>query len=94
MKVKQIGRTKVFQIFCPGCKLNHNINTNPEFHGAWKITEKDEKNFTVSPELKINFGKGKICKFNITQGNIIYSKECFHQYAGKEVPLQEIKNTL
>lgn len=93
-KILKIGKYKVYQISCPGCKTTHNINCDPEINGAWKIENKTDEKLTVIPELKISLSENKLCEFSIKNGKIIYSKNCTHKLAGETVVIPEIKNTL
>ena len=95
MKVRRIKKTGFYQIFCPGCNCFHNINSDPEFFGAFKIEDKNESTFTVSPKLRIPDSKGKtICEFEISNGIIFFSENCQHKFAGKKTSLIDFKNTL
>lgn len=94
MKIKQIAKTKSYQIYCPGCNEFHNINCDPDF-GGWKIETKNESKLTVVPELRIPNEKGKtICRFSITNGNIIFGNDCSHKLSGKTVEVPDFKNSL
>ena len=95
MKVRRIKKTSIYQIFCPGCDCFHNINSDKEFHGAFKIEDKNELTFTVSPKLRIPDLKGKtFCEFEISNGIIFFSENCQHKFSGKKISLVEFKNTL
>ena len=95
MKVRRINKTGFYQIFCPGCNCFHNINSKPEYYGAFKIEDKNESTFTVSPKLRIPDLKGKtICEFEISNGIIFFSENCQHKFSGKKISLVEFKNTL
>lgn len=72
MKFRKVGKTKVYQIYCPGCRITHNINCDESIHGAFKYDNKEQ---TVSPSLKITSIDSKknqtICEFSITKGVIL-----------------------
>jgi hypothetical protein len=91
-KIKQIGKTKVYQFICKGCNCTHNINCNSDLHGAWSYTS-GANGPTFKPSLKI-VKEGKVCQFTIADGQITYDQNCFHKLAGQTIELPEIKNTL
>lgn len=94
-KVLKIGKNKVYQIHCEGCKTHHNINCDPAFFGPFKFQNNDVNNPTFVPELRIpNPEKNSVCQFNITEGFIIYSSNTTHKFKGQKIQLKDIKNLL
>lgn len=91
-KIKQIGKTKVYQFICKGCNCTHNINCNSDNHGAWNYTT-GTNGPTFKPYCRIKNGVN-VCQFNIVDGQITYDQSCTHKFAGQTIELPEIKNTL
>jgi hypothetical protein len=84
--------------FCPGCNDVHVLNIDikrPLIQNYWDWDENIEKP-TIAGEARVSSesrerGKlrlvKKVCIFGVKEGNIFFSPESTHQYAGQSVPL-------
>lgn len=84
-----------YEFFCPGCKIEHPINTNPEFGCVWQFN-KDLDKPTALPSLLWNVGGANpsipICHSFIREGRIQFLSDCTHDLAGQTVEIPELKD--
>jgi hypothetical protein len=104
-KAKEIsGDPGTYQIFCPGCKTTHEINTQRKnLSGAQWSLSGDLNSPSFSPSINIRSGNyvagyeqevfedhSSICHFFITNGMIQYCGDSTHEFSGKTITLPEI----
>ena len=70
--------------FCPGCKINHNVNNK------WDFNDDFEKP-TFSPSVLVNPDIEKYrCHFFVRNGRIQYLTDCYHELRGQTIDMVEI----
>lgn len=80
-------------ISCPGCKHLHPIAIKPEGHPTGQCWDwnGDVNKPTFSPSLLCCAGyPAARCHSFIRDGNIQFLDDCYHELAGKTVPLDPI----
>lgn len=94
-RFKKNNKTKgVYEFFCPGCKINHNVWTKDEKHPhpVWRFNN-DVEHPTVHPSILITWNydnKHFVCHSYITSGRIQFLSDCTHKLAGHTVNLPDI----
>lgn len=89
MKLKVLkSKTGTFYTFwCEGCEQTHSFEVRFDggsvFHATWEFNGDMEKP-TFSPSLKY-----PRCHLFVRDGIIDYCNDCYHQYAGSEIPLKD-----
>ena len=71
-----------YMFYCPGCKSNHVYDTRWGFNG-------NRDNPTFTPSYKADYGDGRICHLYVKNGNIEYLNDCFHEFKGQTIPMEE-----
>lgn len=66
--------------WCPACQMRHRL---PD---QWKFDGNLERP-TFTPSFKHSFGKGRVCHYILTKGQLHYCSDCTHNMAGQVVPL-------
>ncbi len=96
-KFKETELEGIFQIYCPGCKSRHSIDTvkpNPLGH-LWTFNGDMEKP-TFTPSVNISWESGSKliarCHFIITDGIIHYCPDCTHPLVNQKVELPDVPN--
>lgn len=89
-KLKEVSdQPGLFLFNCPGCKVDHFLNTNPENGVAWTWNGSIESP-TAMPSLWVNSkGGAPRCHFYIQEGTIKYLQDCDHVLAGQTVDIPE-----
>lgn len=77
----------VFLFYCPGCKCGHQVDDR------WIISGPDHAP-TIRPSVLINKNTSFTCHSFITNGEIQFLSDCYHELAGKTVKLSPYKDML
>lgn len=91
--VKRIGNAEhgyQYWFMCPGCGKSHAWGDQWQFNG-------DYERPTVSPSLLVHWGpqdERKTCHSFIKDGMIRFLNDCWHDMAGKTVPIPELPEWL
>lgn len=92
MAKKKSSGIKYFSWFCPGCKMNHGANCDPDNYGAWTYENENGK-ITIKPSLLIRYenqsGEKTICHSDITDGMVEYKSDTTHEFKGMKIQLQK-----
>lgn len=82
-----------YVFYCPGCKENHIINTDPKisfpYHTLRGGLTKPTIRASVLSKGDVSDGKPR-CHSFVTKGKIHFLIDSTHKLAGKTVPLQPI----
>lgn len=82
-----------YYFYCPGCKMDHYVNTNPKIGATWTFNGDFEKP-TFSPSLLVTYPNGRLknrrCHSFIKNGMIQFLSDCSHELAGKTVELEDV----
>lgn len=81
-KIISLSDNQRYVFFCPGCKRVHFFSDRWSFNG-------DMENPTVTPSIltgKHDFNTDR-CHSFITDGQIQFQSDCYHELAGQTVPL-------
>lgn len=71
-------------IYCQGCKSYHMFDDRWAFNG-------DFEKPTFSPSLLVNQHKPESrCHSFVTNGKIQYLSDCYHEYAGQTLELEDV----
>lgn len=95
MKIKErIESPGIFEFFCPGCKMVHQINTKTTTMPFWSFNNSLDAP-TISPSIlvRMSFKESKpqkICHSYIKEGKIEFLSDSTHALSGKTVTLDEI----
>jgi hypothetical protein len=81
------GKFSSYAIYCPGCKMIHQINPN-----VWSF-DGDFENPTFSHSVLVEYPWGenrewKRCHSYIEDGKIRFLNDCTHEYAGETLLLE------
>lgn len=80
------GEHGAYAIQCPGCGNWH------AFDGRWSFNGDFERP-TFSPSMLVNqHDPGSRCHSFVTDGRIQFLSDCFHQYAGQTLDLEDIED--
>lgn len=80
----QDGEHGVYAIECPGCKCLHGFDSRWTFNG-------DFEKPTFSPSMLVNQHKPESrCHSFVRDGKIQFLSDCFHEYAGQTLDLEDI----
>ena len=71
-------------IYCPGCKTHHG------FDSRWTFNNDYEKP-TFSPSMLINEHLPKRCHSFVTNGQIRFLDDCWHDLKGKTLDLESVE---
>jgi hypothetical protein len=91
--VSNENQPKMYGFVCPGCKRHHRIPV--EGPQAWGFNG-DLNNPTFTPSLNSFYDNGpnsphqKVCHSFITNGNIQFLGDCYHDLKNQTVALPEI----
>ncbi len=78
------GKEYLFQ--CPGCKCLHSFSVGNKTGPSWTWNgSMDKPTFTPSLLYPIN----RRCHSFVRDGEIVFLNDCFHELAGKTVPLSK-----
>ena len=73
-----------YLIYCPGCKCHHVFDIRWNFNG-------DYEKPTFTPSMLINNSRPESrCHSFVTEGKIQYLSDCFHEFAGQTLDLEDI----
>ena len=79
---------------CPACGLRHKFDIEGTVRPTWVFNGNLERP-TFTPSLRSRSGSGgptdDVCHFNLTDGILHFCSDCTHAYAGKSLPLPDIK---
>lgn len=71
-------------IYCQGCKSYHNFDSRWTFNG-------DFEKPTFTPSMLVNQHRPNRCHSFVTDGKIQFLSDCFHEYAGQTLELEEVE---
>jgi len=72
-------------IYCQGCKTHHVFDSRWTFNG-------DFEKPTFSPSMLVNQHRPESrCHSFVTDGNIQFLSDCFHELAGQTLELEDIE---
>ena len=78
------GERNLYAIFCPGCECLHGFDERWTFNG-------DFEKPTFSPSMLVNKNEPeRQCHSFVSNGRIQFLNDCFHQYAGQTLDLEDI----
>lgn len=84
---------KGYVFYCPACKHYHNFTTeagSDKSRPVWAFNGNLEKP-TFSPSLGVNMMVPEArCHTFVRDGRIQYLSDCFHEFAGKTIDMEEI----
>ena len=85
------GRKSVL-FFCAPCDTHHSFTVargagDPTSMPVWRFNGDLEKP-TFGPSLRVSYGGKKVCHLFLRAGMVEYLPDCFHDHAGKAVPVQ------
>lgn len=72
--------------WCKGCLVPHIIPLGNPYSTQWTFNGDIEK-ATFTPSVRHQWGNGRCCHYNITDGMIHYHHDSTHSLAGKTLPL-------
>ena len=83
-KIITISDEKVFEFYCPGCKVGHQFNSRWQFNG-------DVEKPTISPSVLLTGGSDPNyrCHSFIKEGKIQFLDDCSHELKGQTVDLPD-----
>jgi len=88
---EQRGTQRLFVFHCPGCGYDHPFHTggDPATRPQWDWNGSLERP-TFTPSLVV-FKDNPVarCHLFMTDGNIQFLDDCFHNLAGKTVPVPD-----
>jgi sugar lactone lactonase YvrE len=82
-KVRKSGDNYWF--WCPGCQTNH------RFDKRWTMTGTLESP-SFTPSLLCDFGEGRKCHLFVTNGQIQYCGDSYHNLKNQTVPMEDFNN--
>lgn len=87
MKVKEWAKGFSYIFYCPGCKEKHMFWLKEgEDHPSWQWNWNYKKP-TVTPSIVLDVPE-KRCHLNITNGQIIFHADCWHELAGQTMEFE------
>lgn len=85
-----IGKGKLMQFFCPGCRYYHSFLVGVVGH-SWDWNGNMEKP-TFSPSMLVNRGTSQQCHLFVREGKIQFLNDCWHELRGKTVEMEDIES--
>jgi len=83
-KIIPTNEPSKFVFFCPGCNCGHYFNTS-----IWSFNN-DFNNPTVRDSILVWYSKPeRRCHSFVTDGNIQFLDDCFHNLKGQTIPLPD-----
>jgi len=79
------GKRGGYIIYCQGCKNHHAFDDRWTFNG-------DFEKPTFSPSMLVNKNEPRRrCHSFVTDGKIQFLSDCFHEFAGQTLDLEDIE---
>ena len=83
---------KGYVFFCPGCRYYHHFQVVPGSDASKPIWtwNGDMEKPTFTPSLLVNGSTEQRCHLFVTNGQILYLGDCWHELKNTTIDLQEI----
>ena len=67
--------------WCPGCRMGHHFDARWTFNADRELP-------TFTPSLVTKIGEDRACHLFLREGVLQFLNDCWHDLAGKHVPLE------
>lgn len=88
---RKLAKGSYWCFYCPGCKRMHLYDVGTEYQHQWQFNG-DVNNPTFTPSLRL-VSDIQGCHLNITNGQIQFHGDCWHDLKGQTVPMVDIPDT-